>query len=140
MSEMTRRLIQLLRDDTRFKLEAYQFVREALAYAHDVLGLGQAAQASRDAEPLEAHVTGQELCEAIREYAIEQYGFMAKVVLNSWGIHCTGDFGEVVYNLILIGLMKKSPTDVREDFDDIYDFDEAFRVNFQITLPDEANS
>ena len=74
--------------------------------------------------------------EAIRQYGIEQYGYMAKVVLNSWGVTSTGDFGDVVYNLITIGLMKKSKSDRREDFDNCFDFDEAFQQQFQITPPE----
>ena len=61
---------------------------------------------------------------------------MAKVVLNSWGLHSTSDFGEIVYNLIRVGMMKKSNTDRREDFDNVYDFEESFTRQFQITLPD----
>jgi len=83
------------------------------------------------------HVTGQELCEAIRRYALEQYGYMAKTVLNSWGVYSTGDFGEIVYNLIRIGQMRKTPQDRREDFDDVYQFDTAFESEFRITLPDQ---
>ena len=58
---------------------------------------------------------------------------MAKVVLNNWGVEKTGDFGDLVYNLIDIGLMKKSKDDRREDFDDVYDFQQAFEEQFQIT-------
>jgi uncharacterized repeat protein (TIGR04138 family) len=78
------------------------------------------------------HLTGQQLCQAIREYAVEQYGYLAKTVLNSWGIHTTSDFGEIVYNLIRIKEMRKSKTDRREDFDDQYDFDTAFAPRFEL--------
>ena len=80
-------------------------------------------------------MTGQELCEAIRRYALEQYGYMAKLVLGNWGLHTTGDFGEIVFNLIRIGRMRKTPHDRREDFDDVYDFDSAFREEFRIEMP-----
>ena len=81
----------------------------------------------------DAHLTGQQLCEAIRLYALEQFGLMTRVVLASWGIHSTSDFGEIVYNLIDIGMMKKSDTDRREDFEDVFDFEEAFQRHFKIT-------
>jgi uncharacterized repeat protein (TIGR04138 family) len=127
-------IFQLLKRDPRYKLEAYQFVRDALSYAHDELGMGQAAPSTDSDDPqTEAHLTGQQLCEAIRVYAIEQFGLMSRVVLNNWGITRTGDFGEIVYNLIDIGLMKKSESDRREDFDDVYSFDEAFNRHFKIT-------
>lgn len=74
----------------------------------------------------ECHVTGQQLCDGIRQYALAQFGLMAKVVLNSWGIYSTSDFGEIVYNLIKVGVLKKSPQDRRAHFDGVYDFDEAF--------------
>jgi uncharacterized repeat protein (TIGR04138 family) len=61
---------------------------------------------------------------------------MAKLVLADWGIRSTSDFGEIVYNLIKIGEMSKSEDDRREDFDDVYDFDEALVRQFTITNED----
>lgn len=140
-SDRRRRLMQLLRDDPRYTLDAYNFVGEALAYAQQELRMGCEGQSrqkdkSEGEESSERHLTGQQLCEAIRQYAVEQYGYMAKVVLNSWGVYTTGDFGEIVYNWIRLGEMKKSEHDRREDFDDVYDFNEAFQQHFEITLPD----
>jgi uncharacterized repeat protein (TIGR04138 family) len=150
-------IVQLLEDDRRYPLEAYIFVFESLHYAQKVLGMGTegksepqpapgasgAGEGSEDFEIREFteasgpqhHVTGQELCEAIRRYALEQYGYMAKLVLNNWGICATGDFGEIVFNLIRIGRMRKTPTDRREDFDDVYDFETALRQEFRISMP-----
>ena len=83
------------------------------------------------------HVTGQQLCEACRLYAIEQYGYLAKIVLANWGIRSTGDFGDLVYNLIRIEQMRKSATDRREDFDDVYDFADAFEPQFEFVARNE---
>ena len=129
-------LVRLLKEDTRYKLDAYHFVREALTFAQEELGMGAPPEFDSEQGVYEPHLTGQQLCEAIRIYALQQFGYMAKVVLNSWGVYSTNDFGEIVYNLIRIGQMKKSKHDRREDFDDVYDFDTAFRQEFQITLPD----
>jgi len=149
MADDSYSIFQLLKEDTRYSIEAYQFVREALSFGQHVMGLGTAHSAPEikpieEIEPVseegeggvEKHLTGQELCESIRRYALEQYGYMAKVVLNSWGVKSTGDFGEMVYNLIRIGAMKKSPCDRREDFDDAYDFDEAFNEVFKLEMPE----
>jgi len=87
-------------------------------------------------EELERHVSGQELCEAMRLYAHDQYGYMAKNVLNHWGLVSTSDFGEIVFNLIEIGQMRKTANDVREDFDGVFDFDEGFQHSYQISLPE----
>lgn len=142
MNDPHRALVELLKADTRYKFDAYLFVREGLSYAQDVLNVEGKTPAeddidleSRSAGP-ERHLTGQQLCEAIREYAIDQYGLMAKVVLNNWGVRSTSDFGEIVYNMIEIGLMKKSDSDQRKDFDKVYDFSTAFQQQFEITMPD----
>ncbi len=132
----------LLQRDRRYKRDAYVFVFESLDFAQRVLEMGS----ERPSEPHPAgpqeeergpqrHVTGQELCEAVRRYALEQYGYMAKTVLNSWGVRSTSDFGEIVFNLIRIGHMRKTPQDRREDFDNVYDFDTAFEDEFRITVP-----
>ncbi len=136
MSAEEHPLVQLLNRDHRYRLEAYQFVREGLDYAQRVLGMGVTRPLRRGEKPTaESHLSGQELSEALRRFAIEQFGFMAKWVLNSWGIRSTSDFGELVYNMIAVNLMRKSETDRREDFDGVYDFDEAFVRQFQINSP-----
>jgi uncharacterized repeat protein (TIGR04138 family) len=129
-------LIELLRQDQRYHLEAYQFVRESLAYAQEVLQFPSNDSARQEGEG-ENHISGQQLCEAIRLYAIEQFGYMAKTVLNTWGVYSTSDFGEIVYNLIRIKHMKKSKRDRREDFDKVYDFSTAFDPNFELAGNDE---
>jgi len=136
-------IAKLLKEDDRYAFEAYVFVFEALSYAQNSLGMGtespselpQESSAKSSEEP-ERHVSGQELCEAARQFALEQYGYMAKTVLNSWGINKTGDFGELVFNLIRTGQMRKTADDRREDFQDVYDFDEAFQQRFRITPPE----
>lgn len=140
---------ELLRQDKRYRLEAYAFVFEALRYGHEALGMGRSRPASKsrressksateqEAPATERHLTGQELCEAIRKYALEQYGYMAKCVLNSWGVKTTGDFGEIVFNLIRVGEMRKTKDDRREDFDDVYDFETGLQQSFKITRPEE---
>jgi uncharacterized repeat protein (TIGR04138 family) len=86
----------------------------------------------------ERHVSGQELCEAMRQYAHQQYGYLAKNVLNHWSIFSTSDFGEIVFNLIEIEQMRKTPSDNREDFDNVFDFDEGFQESFQFSSPDSS--
>ncbi len=131
----------LLQEDTRYKFEAYQFIRESLQYAHENLNLPDVAHASESSDaptpPAPKHVTGQQLCEACRQYAVEQYGFMSKTVLGSWGIRSTSDLGELVYNLIRIEQMRKSETDRREDFDDVFSFDDAFEPKFEFAPRDD---
>ena len=134
---MTHPLISVLKRDRRYKFEAYEFVREALTYAQTVMQMEGGEPVSPQL-PDERHLTGQQLCEASRQYAIDQFGLLAKVVLNEWGIQSTGDLGEIVYNMIDAELMKKSAGDRREDFDDVFDFATAFEEEFQIEEPRES--
>lgn len=123
-------LAEVLNRDPRYAPHAYAFVFEALRYGQKVLSMGS------DAEGEEQHVSGQQLCEAIRRYALDQFGFMAKCVLNSWGVHKSGDFGNIVFNLIQVEQMKKTPRDRREDFENVFDFDAGLAQSFKITLPE----
>lgn len=141
MLDPLRAIAQLVREDKRYKLDAYVFVFEALHFAQRELQMGRAApseplpEGSQESESsVGRHVTGQELCEAIRLYALQQYGYMAKTVLNSWGVYTTRDFGEIVFNLIKIGQMRKTAQDRIEDFDDVYDFQTAFVDQFRLEL------
>lgn len=137
MSSAQRAMEQLLHRDTRFKLEAYIFVRDALAFAQR--SLVPTKQEESDSEEDESrHLSGQQLCEACRMYALEQYGYLARMVLASWGLKSTSDFGDVVYNLIDIKHMRKSKSDRREDFDNVYVFENAFEPRFELLPQDEA--
>jgi uncharacterized repeat protein (TIGR04138 family) len=133
-------LAKLLAEDPRYKFEAYQFVGAGLEYAQDVLGMGKPRRGRprRGESRPQRHVTGQELCWALRELAHKQYGRMAKLVLASWGIYATRDFGAIVFNLIRIGKMSVSEGDRIEDFDDVYNFEQALVSQYVITKEEEA--
>lgn len=132
-------LAKLLVEDPRYKFEAYQFVGAGLEYAQDVLGMGKPRRGRprRGENRPQRHITGQELCWALRELAHKQYGRMAKLVLASFGIHATRDIGAVVFNLIRIGKMSQSEGDRIEDFDDVFDFEQALVVEYIITKEEE---
>src|SRR5205807_6805959 len=83
------------------------------------------------------HVSGQELLEGVRQYALAQYGPMTETLLNEWGVRCCEDFGEMVFNMVDSGLLSKTDTDSREDFKGGYQFVDAFRAPF---LPSKAKS
>ncbi|HMN95421.1 MAG TPA: hypothetical protein PKC43_04320 [Phycisphaerales bacterium] len=79
--------------------------------------------------PDEHHVTGQELCIGLRDFAIRQYGLLAPSVLAGWHIRRTDDFGRMVFAMIDGKAMRKTAQDSIEDFRAVYDFDEAFSVD-----------
>ena len=108
--------------DPRYHGEAYAFVREALDYTQKAISKGSGGRPR--------HITGQELLAGIRDFALAQFGPMAMTVFEEWGIHACGDFGEIVFNMIEIGLLAKTEQDSRADFENGYDFQEAFRTPF----------
>ena len=108
--------------DTRYHREAYLFVREALDHTQKTIGKDQRGRIR--------HVTGQELLEGIREFALRQFGPMTSTVLSEWGIHRCEDFGEIVFNMIEVGWLAKTSKDSRADFEGGYDFQDAFRKPF----------
>ena len=160
MSRLTpedcKQIVEMARERRRFTPEAYLFVFHALRYAVEELGYGASAPSDRPpaaaAEPkaaredasseevtaetlVEPHITGQQLCEAMRQLALREFGYMAHTVLKCWGLTRTGDFGEMVYHLIELGLMKKTDRDRREDFEDVFDFETGLSRDFRIEVP-----
>jgi uncharacterized repeat protein (TIGR04138 family) len=111
----------ILTRDKRFARDAYTFVREALDYTQKLIGK----------ETQIRHVSGQELLDGIRQFALQQFGPMVVTVFEEWGVHNSRDFGEIVFNMVEIGLLAKTDKDTREDFQNGYDFTEAFRKPFR---------
>jgi uncharacterized repeat protein (TIGR04138 family) len=112
----------ILSKDSRFQRDAYVFLRESLDHTQKTIVKENRGELR--------HVTGQELLAGIREYALGQFGPMAMMILNEWGVRTCNDFGEIVFNMVEVGLLAKTDKDSREDFKDGYDFEDAFRKPF----------
>jgi uncharacterized repeat protein (TIGR04138 family) len=112
----------ILANDSRFHRDAYHFVREGLDYTQQSI--------SKQEEGTVRHISGQELLGGMRAHALEQYGPMALMVLNEWGLTRGEDFGEIVFNMVEHELLAKTEDDTRTDFAGGYTFDEAFRQPF----------
>jgi uncharacterized repeat protein (TIGR04138 family) len=138
-------LARIIADDPRYSIEAYAFILEALNQARQFKLKSLARdRAARDAEksssktrpaaesaekprPL-GHVDAGELCDAVRKLGLRQYGALAAMLLAHWGVHSTADIGEIVYNLIIAGDLEKTESDSRADFDNLFDFETAFKT------------
>jgi uncharacterized repeat protein (TIGR04138 family) len=115
-------LEQILAKDPRYRRDAYLFLREALDFTQKLVGKENGGKVR--------HVTGQELLDGIRQFALEQFGPMTITVFEEWGIHHCSDFGELVFNMLEAGLLAKTEKDSRADFQGGYDFEAAFRQPF----------
>ncbi|HVJ81044.1 MAG TPA: Minf_1886 family protein [Planctomycetia bacterium] len=135
MSDERAKLYAAAASCTRYPVEAYEFLCHALAFTQTAL--------DRIPEPntppekaLDKHVSGDELCDGIRKFALDQFGPMAPVVFRNWGIDKTQDFGDMVFHLIHEGVWYASPHDRREDFANRYDFDAAFVRDYKVEWED----
>lgn len=115
-------LDQIVKKDPRYPAEAYRFLRQALDFTIRMLG-------KPDQGP-GRHVSGQELLDGIRHFALQEFGPITATVLRTWGITRTEDFGEMVFNLVNSGLLGKTDKDRKEDFAGGYDFETAFTAPF----------
>ncbi len=121
------RIQDIRRRDRRYARNAYFFVLDALD--HTIVHLGRDAKTGE-----ERHIGGRELLEGIREFASDQFGPMASLVFENWGVTATEDFGEIVFNLIDAGMLSRRAEDSRLDFVDGYDFRDAFAASFRERL------
>jgi uncharacterized repeat protein (TIGR04138 family) len=150
---------KIIAGDPRYSIEAYAFVLEALGQARSRKQKAErrSAEAQSSAPPKRrskaaqagareggrsksGHVTGGELCEAVRKLALRQYGLLAATVLNHWGIRSTSDIGEIVYHMIAAGGLEKTNEDSRADFDNVFDFDTALRPKLNLGKDDGGAS
>lgn len=120
-------LAELRKKDGKYNERAYVFVLAALEFAQTKL-------------PARRHLSGSELAWACRDFALEQFGMLAGMVLEHWGIRTTVDFGEIVFMLIDVGLLARQPNDRVEDFERVYSFAEVFKGGAGYRWPGVSSS
>src|SRR5690348_11211119 len=103
--------------EQRFDERAYLFVLGALEYCQQRL-------------PERRHITGRELALACRDLALDRFGVMARMVLEHWGVRSTSDLGDVVFTLVELDLLMSQASDTRDEFVDVFDFDQAFERDY----------
>ena len=81
------------------------------------------------------HISGQDLAIKFGDLLLSAYGPMAIYVLDSWQIKNTRDIGEMVFDLVGVGLLFFSENDKIEDFDNVFDFHEKFVAPFDADEP-----
>jgi uncharacterized repeat protein (TIGR04138 family) len=122
-NEMHRKINQICMEDKRFSVNSYFFILDALHVTSKKI---------KKADPGHPHhLSGAELSEGIKDYALKRFGCMSYTVMDLWGLSKTADFGFIVYNLINAGLLGKSGDDSIDDFKDIFDFESAFLKPFK---------
>jgi len=111
-------LDSIVASDPRYQREAYIFLRDALDFT--------TKQQKKAKGTTVRHVSGPELLEGVRQYALKEFGPMVVTVFENWGIRSCEDIGHMVFNLIGAGIFGKTDQDSIEDFKAVYDFRDAF--------------
>jgi uncharacterized repeat protein (TIGR04138 family) len=147
-------LARIIAGDSRYAIEAYIFILEALNSARREKLRGrrrEQQQAERSTKPVagsrssrsqpkksgvSGHVTAAELCAAVQALALRQFGSLAATVLCHWGVTSTSNIGDIVYNLISAGDLEKTSSDSRSDFDDVFEFETALKSKCMLATND----
>ncbi len=103
--------------EPRFDEAAYLFVLAALEHS-------QANLSER------RHITGPELAGSCRSLALQRFGVTARLVLAHWGVRSTQDIGDIVFTLVDMGLLISQPHDSRDDFAEVFAFEDAFEREY----------
>jgi uncharacterized repeat protein (TIGR04138 family) len=111
-----------------YPIQAYEFVQQGLAYTVTRIYSGT------EKPGVSRHVTGQQLCQGLRELALVRWGFMAKTVLGRWNVTSTMDFGAIVFSLARHRAMATTPQDSVDDFRNVYDFTKAFESAYRVAI------
>jgi uncharacterized repeat protein (TIGR04138 family) len=122
-------LEQVAEECGRYPIDAFEFVRHGLNFT-----VQKVHGDTKNKAEIECHVTGRQLSEGLRDYAIMRYGVMASTVLQHWGIRRTSDFGRIVYVMVESRLMQKTEEDDVRDFEGVFDFEEAFEPPVRPTI------
>ncbi len=102
--------------DPRYNARAYALLMDVVHY----LGKEEAR-----------HVSGEEILEEFKERSLDQYGPLTYTVLTEWGLSCTEDIGEMMFNLVDGNRVRRDDEDSPEAFVGGYDFKEAFLDPYQ---------
>ncbi len=123
MIDVRMELLDIIKDDPRYSIQAYEFLGASLRYTVENVVKEQ------------RHVSGVQLLDGIRIFALEKFGMMAKTVFEQWGVAQTEDWGNIVFNMIAKGLLEKQDDDTIEDFKSLYDFENVFETEYVIEVP-----
>lgn len=120
---MDQAVAKLREQDSTYAPAAYHFIRRALDHSLRKL--------NREDSERPAHVSGKELLEGFRDLALAEFGPLAKTVLEDWGITKCSEVGEIVFQLVSLGVLGKNESDKIDDFKELWSFAEAFDTPFQ---------
>ncbi|MFH1707956.1 MAG: Minf_1886 family protein [Planctomycetota bacterium] len=108
---------RLANQDKRYHKDAFYYVARAIESSHEKI---------RRKERKRRHITGQELVAEVVDLASDDFGRLAELVFDAWGVRTTLDIGEIVFLMVANGILSAQESDSKEDFRDVCEFAHAF--------------
>ena len=102
--------------DSRYNARAYALLMDVVHYLSGEDG---------------KHCSGEDILDEFKERALDQYGPLTYTVLTEWGVTCTEDIGEMMFNLVEGRRVGRDENDTAESFAGGYDFKETFLAPYQ---------
>lgn len=128
-------VVSIMKRDKRFDPHAYFFLKDALDFTLKRIADSNGGQAR--------HVSGPELLAGYRDFALEQFGPMASTLMEEWCIRKCQDVGDMVFHLIEEQVFGKQESDCKEDFSEVFDFQESLISPFlparETGVPEKTN-
>lgn len=122
--------LNFVAQQTKYPLAAFLFVQRALDFTicrqHGELPDDFFDHPATDLDYQSRHICGRQLCHGLRDFAVKEYGLLARTVLRRWNVRTCEDFGQIVFAMVDGGLMHKTDGDTIDDFHGVFDFAEAF--------------
>ena len=118
------RLEELVRRRQAFPVEAYEFVRDAIAHAASLRGMGA-----------DADIGARHMLEAACDLARREFGMLALSVFHAWGVRRTDDLGEIVTHLVEARLLEPASHDDLAVFRDAFALEPALGTGLPIDFP-----
>ena len=112
---------KILQKNDDYPADAYYFIRAALDATVE--------QCRKPAE--NPHLSAEELYFGFCAYALEEYGPLAQAVMEQWNVLTSSDVGNLVYNLIEVGVFGKQEGDRREQFDNLTPVDSLLNAPYE---------
>ena len=125
--EFYNKVEKIIQKDLRYSSDAYEFINDAVLFTiqkHEQIDQPR-------------HISGSELLDGVREFALREFGPMAYDVFCEWGIMDGLAVGNIVFNMIEQNILSRSNEDSIKDFQSAIDFKIAFCTPF---LPQNDNS
>ena len=117
VSQFDKAVDDICERDPRISKSAFHFLRETMDYTSEQM---------KESGAENNHISAVDLLKGFKEYSLDHFGPMAYTVFTEWNLTKCSDIGDMVYGLIEENIFTKQESDSREDFAEIFTFQEAF--------------